>query len=109
MTKAGNDDEAFKAWIRLQPSCLTGRFTQWVDGVGMNPACHVRRAATSGTAFKAPLSCVPLHQEEHLVQHGQGEAACLERYLGGTWSVETAKEFFDSQVVKYREEWERTR
>jgi hypothetical protein len=99
-------DEAFRQWIQQQPSCISGRFSEHVHGEGRNPACHVRRAGKSGIAFKGVLACVPLTQDEHLTQHQHGEAACLERHLGGKWSVEDSKAWFDRQAARYRKEWE---
>lgn len=99
-------DKAFREWISRQPSCLSGGFSEFVNGEGRNPACHVRRSSTSGTGFKAPYACVPLTSVEHALQHQRGEAACLEAYLGGVWTAEAAKAWFNEQVAKYRAEWE---
>jgi len=111
MTRKKTDDEAYREWIRRQPSCISGRFSEWVDGEGRCIAAHVRRAATSGTAFKASFSCVPLTNAEHLVQHQKGEAACLDEFFGGvgSYTAERAKEWFDEQTAKYRERWEASR
>src|SRR5690349_4222939 len=86
-------DEQFREWVQRQPSCVSGRFSEYVDGEGRCIAAHVRRAGESGTAFKGEYAAVPLTHDEHLVQHQKGESA-----LGG-------KEFFDRQRVKYLRCW----
>ncbi|WP_020474217.1 hypothetical protein [Zavarzinella formosa] len=98
-------DKAYRVWVQTLPSCISGQYSEWVHAEGRNLACHVRRAGKSGTAYKAEYSCVPMTREEHDYQHQHGEAACLRRFLGGEWTVETAKAWFDEQVVRYREEW----
>lgn len=99
------DDEAYLAWLRSQPSCISGRFSEYVDGVGKSVCAHVRRARDAGTAYKPKLSAVPATQEEHLLQSVKGEAACLEHYLGGKWTVEGAKSWFDEQVQEHVKQW----
>ena len=88
-------DKAFRAWIQCQPSCLSGKFSEYVNGEGRSVAAHVRRAGKSGIADKAPFSCVPLTQAEHLLQHQHGEA----HFHPKAW--------WDAKVVEYRERWER--
>lgn len=99
-------DKAYRDWISRQPSCISGEFSEYVNGEGRNPACHVRRASTSGTAYKAKYSCVPMTTEEHNFQHAHGETACLVRYAKLNLTTPEAKQWFDNQVVKYREMWE---
>lgn len=101
-------DEKYREWIRTQPSCLSGRFSEFVHGEGRNLACHIRRAATSGTGYKAPFSCVPMTDEEHRYQHQHGELAALLMFgdQHGIWAKgEFAKEWFDDRAAEYREEW----
>jgi hypothetical protein len=113
------DDKVYREWIQRRPSCISGRFSEYVNGEGRCVAAHVRRAKNSGTAFKAGFSCVPLTQEEHLTQHQRGELQCLLTHLSrrqildlfagrneAEWPM-LAKQWFDEQVVKYREQWER--
>lgn len=100
------EDEGFIEWVRTQPSALTGNYSEWVNGEGRNPACHIKRAATGGTAFKPKFACIPLTHEEHAYQHQHGEAACLTRFLGGTWTRETAADWFDHQAEHHRKIWE---
>ena len=119
MTRKKNDDEAFREWVRRQSSCISGRFSEYVNGEGRCISAHVRRAATSGMAFKAPLSCVPLTNAEHQTQHQGGELACLAKHLSPTRfdlyfggmtheeKVGASKFWFDEQAAKYREEWRR--
>jgi hypothetical protein len=106
-------DKKFREWVRRQPSCLSGRFSEYVNGEGRNLACHVRRAATSGISYKPPYSCVPMTDEEHRYQHQHGELACLLRYMNQPISVPQfrtvafAKEWFVEQAERYRKLWER--
>lgn len=100
-------DKRFREWVQRQPSCISGRFSEYVHGEGRNPACHVRRASRSGIAFKGDFCCVPMTQAEHLTQHQKGEAGCLAEHLGGQWTRETAAAWFDDQAKAYRERWER--
>lgn len=102
----GTDDE-FRAWVQTQASCISGNYSEWVGEIGewRNPAAHVRRAGKSGTAFKEPYACVPLTHSEHRIQHDKGEAACLNRFLGGEWSSDDAKTWFDEQRVRYLRLW----
>lgn len=108
------DDQAFRKWIRTQPSCLSGNFSEHVNGEGRCIAAHVRRAGQSGTAYKAMFSCVPMTDEEHRFQHQHGEAACLTRYGRaamlsladpGISASHFAAGWFDEQAAKYRDEW----
>lgn len=89
----GSDAE-YVAWIQRQPSCISGEFSEYVNGEGRCVAAHVRRAVDSGTAYKAPYATVPLRQnEEHQIQHDKGESK-----FGG-------KEFFDKKLAEYKAEW----
>ncbi len=111
-------DKAYREFIQTLPSCLSRQFSEYLeDGRRLCVAAHVRRAGQSGTAFKAPYSCVPLTQTEHLYQHQHGELACLFKYTrdghlkrrllkaNPTEAERIAGEWFDAQVVKYREMW----
>ena len=90
---AKGPDSAFRAWVQRQPSCISGRFSEWVNGEGRNPACHVRRARESGTAYKGEYACVPLTQPEHLLTHQRGE------------SHFHPKEWWDAQRLEYLRRW----
>jgi hypothetical protein len=64
-------DEAYKAWIRTQPSLISG----------LTPceACHTGN--DGGMSMKASdFSCVPLTWEEHREYHRIGKAAFEKRY-----------------------------
>jgi hypothetical protein len=110
-------DRLYREFIQRQPSCLTGRFAEYVDGEGRNPACHVRRANKFGTGFKAEYSCVALTHQEHDIQSRLGELACLKEFLPAVQvaemfdgvsyevSVLKAKVWFDEQVAIYFERW----
>jgi hypothetical protein len=115
-------DKLYRAWIQTLPSCITGRFSEWLPDLGewRNPACHVRRGGESGTAYKAEFACVPMSHKEHWLQTDKGERECLLKYsrdpqllslLRNTPPAEAtliAKDWFDTQVLRYREMW-RTR
>lgn len=91
--RAKGTDKQYRRWISHQTSCVSGRFSEWVDGVGRCEAAHVRRAGRSGTGFKAEYSCVPLTRTEHAAQHQHGESALA------------TKDWWDAQVVKYLRLW----
>ena len=100
-------DEAYLAWVRTQPSCISGQYSEYVNGEGLNPACHVRRSSTFGTGFKALFSAIPMTHQEHHHQTVAGEAACLALFLPdfAVWDKQTAKEWFDDKVLEYRQKW----
>ncbi len=98
-------DSAFLSWLRTQPSCLSGSFSEYVNGIGRNPACHVRSSANSGTGMKPRFSAVSLTHEEHFLQHRSGEKALLESYYGRKFSIGEAREFFNSQAKKAYNKW----
>lgn len=97
-------DQKFLDWVSRQPSCLNGEFSEWHDGVGRSIACHVRRAANAGVAYKPLYSAVPMTREQHDLQHKEGETAVLRQYgiLTGD-----AKSWFDEQAEQYYQEWMR--
>lgn len=103
--KALGTDDDFREWVQRQPSCLTGKFSEYVDGEGRCVAAHVRRSGESGTAFKAEYACVPLTDEEHQWQHQHGESDCLRRYRHPQGDHEEGKEWFDKQRNKYVQQW----
>lgn len=86
-------DKEYRSWISHQTSCISGHFSEWVDGVGRCEAAHVRRAGKSGTGYKAPYSCVPLTRAEHSSQHQHGESELA------------SKDWWDQQVIKHLERW----
>jgi hypothetical protein len=91
--RAKGTDEQFREWVQRQPSCVSGHFSEYVNGEGRCIAAHVRRAGESGTAFKGEYAAVPLTHDEHLLQHQKGESA-----HGG-------KEFFDRMRLRYLMLW----
>jgi len=92
--RAKGTDKQFREFIQRQPSCISGRFSEYLEnGDGRCVAAHVRRAGESGTGFKGEYSCVPMLQSEHLLQHAKGESV-----FGG-------KEFFDQQRLHYLMLW----
>ena len=66
-------DEEFRLWVSHQPSCLSGAFSEYHQGVGRNVACHIRTVAGgAGSAIKPPFSCVPMTDAEHRLTHAHG-------------------------------------
>lgn len=106
-------DKKFLAYISTLPSCVSGRFSQYLEsGEGRCIACHVRRASNSGTGYKPEFSAVPLTDEEHKYQHSAGELSVILRYGQGRTgildcSVEGAKDWFNRKAELYRQMWER--
>jgi hypothetical protein len=101
-------DKQFREWVQRRPSCISGRFSEWLPdlGEGRCIAAHVRRARNSGTAFKPEYACVPLTKAEHDFQHDHGEAACLNRFLGlATFTRNEGTDWFDRQRVRYLKLW----
>jgi hypothetical protein len=102
-------DKAFLEWIETQRSCLTGNFSEYLNGDGRSIACHVRRAGRAGTSYKPPYSAVPMTFGEHAVQSHQGELEAIRKYNAGLARVITtldeAKDWFDEQARKFRCAW----
>ena len=117
-----DSDEAFREWIKTQPSCVSCDFKEYdAAGDGVSIPCHVRRAGEAGTAYKPPFSCVPMTFDEHALQSSLGELACLEKYLPPLERIRLfhgcvthedrvarAKWFFDDQAAKYLAMWRAT-
>lgn len=101
-------DKKYLEWLSYQPSCLTGHFNQYIDGIGRNIATHVHRASNSGTGYKPPFSAVPLTDEEHQYQHKHGEAGAIYRFIGERLSNQAAKKWFDNEAEFYLEKWKCT-
>jgi hypothetical protein len=102
-------DQAYLDWLSYQSSCLDGTFSEYdTDGRGRCVACHVRRSANSGTAFKPEYSAVPMTDKQHQLQGSGGELACLQKYYH-SWecpqSVVTAKEWFENKAERYLNIW----
>lgn len=106
---AKGTDEEFRQWVQKQASCISGQFSEWLPTAGewRNPACHVRRAGRSGTAYKEDYACVPMTHGEHALQTNGGESACLNRYLSKTtpWTNDEAKAWFDTRRIETLEKW----
>ena len=70
-TRGPERDEDYKAWIRMQPSL--------VSGLTPCDACHT--GSDGGMSMKASdLSCVPLTREEHQEYHRIGKAELERKY-----------------------------
>ena len=91
--RSKGSDKQFIEWTRRQPSAYSGEFSEWVNGEGRNPACHIRRANSSGTGFKAAYHTIPLTHAEHLLTHQKGESALM------------PKEWFEVQLRLHLELW----
>lgn len=92
-------DKDFQAWVRTQPSCISGSFSEWIDGQGRNEYCHVRRVSNgSGMGVKPPFSGVPMTHEEHAMQHQKGEAYLLAAYGIIT---DNAADWFEQKADEY--------
>lgn len=98
-------DKQFLEWLSYQPSCLDGAFNQWIDGVGRNIACHVRRANNSGTGIKPQFSAVPMTDAQHKLQSQKGEVEVISKYFPELWNPEMAKQWFDNQVENHVMWW----
>lgn len=87
-------DEDYLTWLRTMPCAHCRGKPHWENNdYVQSEAAHVRRADSSGTAYKPPYSAIPLCHTCHEKQHRQGESA-----LGG-------KEWFDRQRVHHLVEW----
>lgn len=106
--KLGTDKE-FREWIQQQKSCISGNYSEVVNGEGRCIAAHVRRSNNSGVAHKPEYACVPLTDPEHQLQHATGEAHCLYSFLPEKqkepFSEQEAKAWFDKQRIKYVSQW----
>lgn len=91
--KKGTDAE-YQTWVRRWPSCLSGAYTEYVNGEGMNVYAHVRRVSSgAGMAEKPPYSGIPLTDAEHQMQHQRGEG------------VFAPPEWYDAQARNYLYMW----
>lgn len=86
------NDIAYRVWVQTQPSCISGRFTAYINGEGRCIAAHVRRVKWgAGTGIKPAMAYVPLTNDEHMLQHQQGESY----FHPATW--------WEDQVLKYQQ------
>lgn len=66
-------NRAYLAWLRMQPCCITGKT------IGVE-AAHVRRGNGGGMGIKpSDLRALPLHADEHRLQHTMGETTYWDR------------------------------
>jgi hypothetical protein len=66
------EDAEYLEWVRRQASCISGQYSEYVNGEGRCIAAHHRTAANSGIAVKPLLSALPMTNDEHLYQHRHG-------------------------------------
>lgn len=105
-------DAQYNDWVSRQRSVVSGGYNE-VDekGDGRCVACHVRRASMAGTGFKPLHGCVPMTNDEHMMQHNEGEigAYMLWAHAHGmgypVTPAETAKAWFDAQLAATRRRW----
>jgi len=94
LAKAKGTDKAYRRWVNLQPSCISGKYSEWHDGIGYCEGAHVNRIKWgSGRGKKADYSAVPLTREEHRLQHQHGE-----EYFA-------SKDWWEAQALKYLAMW----
>jgi len=85
--KALGTDDGFLAWIRTQPSAVSGK-TVNIE------ASHVRRVKFgAGTGIKPPFCAIPLTHGEHALTHQNGESALK------------PPEWFEKKAMEFREAW----
>lgn len=97
------EDRAFQDWVRRQPSCISGGFSEWVDGEGRCEFAHVRRVCLgSGTGIKPLFAGVPLTHAEHTMQHERGEAYVLAAF---GIVVDDAAAWFEAKAAEYLFLW----
>jgi len=100
-------DKEYLEWLSFQPSCIDGTFNQYVDGIGRNIACHVRRASNSGTSAKPVYSAVAMTDAQHKIQSTKGEAWVLSDYRQdcSNYTNLKAKKWFDIAASQSLERW----
>lgn len=101
----GTDDD-YLAWVRRQPSCVSGQYSEITEaGEKRNVAAHVRRASDTGTAHKPEFMAVPLTNAEHQRQHNDGEAHLLSLIFAGQYSRDDAHAWFQHAAVQHVAQW----
>lgn len=102
-------DAEYHAWIQRRKSCVSRKYSEYVDGEGRCIAAHVRRASDAGTAFKPEFHQVPLTDEEHQLQHQHGEMELLLRTgifcREATPVLPNAKDWLYEKAFSYRQRW----
>lgn len=87
-------DKQFRRWVNEQPSCISGQFSEWHDGIGYCEAAHVRLVKWgAGMGKKNEYACVPLTRSEHREQHQRG----YEYFAPMDW--------WEEQSLKYLRLW----
>lgn len=84
-------DAEYRAWIQRQASCVSRRFSEYVNGEGRCVAAHVRRARDSGVAWKPLFRAIPLTDAEHRLTHQHGEG----RLYSPDWFSQKVDEYFE--------------
>ncbi len=86
--------DPYTAWIQMQRSCISGRFSEYVNGEGRCVAAHHRTIARgAGTGIKPPFSLYPLTDLEHKLCHQHGP------------SYFKPHDWWEEQAIKYYEKW----
>jgi len=70
-------DADYLRWVRLQPSAISGAFSEFRDGEGRCEAAHITLTeapfgADKGFQHKPEYSALPLTHTEHMIQHQHG-------------------------------------
>ena len=103
--KYGTDKE-YLEWVSHQPSCISGDFYHYKDGVGRNIACHVRRVSKgAGVGIKPLYSAVPMTNDQHHISHQHGEHGLLNRTNHEVWDKQSAARWFNEQARLHLERW----
>lgn len=87
-------DAEYQEYVRRWPSCVSGAYAYWKDGVGYSEYSHHRTVeGGAGVARKPEYSGRPLTSAEHALTHQKGE------------SVFAPKEWWDEQSAIYLCRW----
>lgn len=88
-------DAQYLAWVKLQPSALSGKFSEYHDnGDKYCIPAHVRRVEHgAGTGIKPPYSAIPLTNDEHQQAHQEGDNS-----IG-------SNPWWEKKRIKYVQDW----
>lgn len=88
-------DKEYLDWVKLQPSALSGVFSEHHDnGESYCVPAHVRRVEHgAGTGIKPPYSAIPLTNTEHQTAHQEGDSA-----IG-------SNPWWEKKRIKYIQDW----
>jgi len=101
MWTAVGTDEYFLIYIKQQKSCLSGKYDEYVDGVGRCLLVYVRREDRDGVSINPEFSAVPMTDGEYAILYTSGELSVLKENGFNIKSEHEAKAWFYKQVGKY--------